>query len=233
MNLSQFFTALENVRVNIDRKHSITYNGKQLYPVYIVLYAQNSIVSKSIRRVTKAPYSHASISFDTSMTNIFSFGRLKIETAVDHFETKNGAIRESFVSKLGMRKFPKYSLYEIYVIFVTEEDIINMKKRIHEIYDDPEKYRFSFIGLAKYLLGIPSKPSKKMFCSQFVASLLSTGGVALDRSPSLYSPYEIKDIKNVIFVENGILCEYNRKKMDERMTTICENYEDIINADVE
>lgn len=229
----QFFDALENVRVNIDRKHSITRGTKKLYPVYIVLYGQKSFVSKSIQKFTNAPYSHASISFDTSMQNIFSFGRLKIQTEENHYETKNGAIREAFVSKIGMRQFPKQALYEIYTVFITEEDIARMKKRVYEIYDNPEQYRFSFIGLARYLLGIPSKASKKMFCSQFVTSLLSIGGVALDRSPSLYSPYEIKDIKNVIFVENGILENYDRKRLDERMTNICDNYDEIINTDAE
>lgn len=233
MNLLEFFGALENVRVDLDRKHTVTRGTDTLYPVYIILYAQNSLVSKTIRTATKTPYSHASISFDSSMQHIFSFGKLKIREDENSRRVHNGAIRESFISKIGMREFPKEAQYEIYTIFIPKDNLEKMRKRIHEIFDNPERYKFSIIGLVRYYLGLVSESTSKMFCSQFVATILATGNVNLERSPSLYSPYELKDIQNVIFVERDVLKNFSRKRFDKQMDFICQDYNEKINTDAE
>jgi hypothetical protein len=233
LNVVEFFDALETVRVNLDKKHSIQRGTEVLYPIYIIMYAQDSLVSKTIRRFTHTPYSHASISFDTSMQNIFSFGKLKIKNNDNELEAHNGAIREAFISRAGMREFPSQAFYEIYTVFITQDAIDRMKKRIHQIFDNPEKYKFSIIGLIKYYLGMTSESETKMFCSQFVASLLAVGDIHLERVPSLYSPYQLKDIQNVTFVERGILKDYNRKRLDQRMDGIVQDIKDKFNMDAE
>ena len=229
----EFFSALENVRVDVDRKHAITRGTDTLYPVYIILYAHNSLVAKSIRRVTNEPYSHASISFDTSMQNIFTFGNKMVKISELEYKRKIGTGRESFLAKDAMWTYPKETPYEIYTVFITKENIVRMKKRVHEIFDNPEKYRFNIAGLIRYYLGLASESNSKMFCSQFVASLLAIGAVDLERLPSMYSPYELKDIRNVIFVERDILKNYNRKKFDAHMDEICKEYSEQINMDAE
>lgn len=233
MNTHQFFNALENVRVNLDRRHSIKRGNEILLPVYIILYAHTSTGSKTIRAVTKEPYSHASISFDSSMQNIFTFGNKMVQITDVRYKRSIGAGRESFMNKDAMWTYPKETPYAIYVIFLPRDSIIKMKTRVHEIFDHPDEYRFSIAGLIKYYLGLASESTTKMFCSQFVASLLATGGVELDRLPSLYSPYELKDIRNVTFVESNTIKHFRRERFDKHMDDICKRYLDEINMDAE
>lgn len=225
LNLSEFFGAMENVRVDIDKRHSIQRGTETLYPVYIVLYSHNETISKVIKKLTHQPYSHASISFDSSMHSMYTFGnKMVYNERSASYKHKFGAGRESFVRTEGKWSYPPETPYAIYVLFLPKENIDRMKKRIHEIFNQPEAYRYSYDGLVKYYLGISSESTYKMFCSQFVASLLLYGGYTLDRLPSLYSPYELKDIQNVIFVEDGIIKQFNRDKFIKKMDRICSDY---------
>ena len=223
MNIQDFFSAMENVSIALDNKHVITRGTDKLYPVYIILYAHNSIVGRNIRRFTHQPYSHSAVSFNSDMNNIYSFGNRMILDKDGIYHRKFGAGRESFTKKDGKWSYPETTPYAIYCIFLPKDSIDKMKKHIHTIYNNPESYRFSYDGLIKYYLNISSESTYKMFCSQFVASLLVIGGVNLDRLPSLYSPYELKDIQDVTLVEEGILKDFNRKKFSKRMDEICED----------
>jgi hypothetical protein len=220
VNISEFFSAMETVKINIDSKHKITSNGKDLYPVYIILFASNSFVSKSIRAFTKEKFSHAAISFDTGMTNIFSFG---FRTNANDMRDV-GNRRESLIIKKDRWLYEDDTNYGIYVKFMSLESIKLMKKRIHDIYNNTEKYKFSFIGLLKYAFNIPSENMYKMFCSQFVASLLQLGGVELDRSPSLYSAGQLTtDLNDVIMVEEGLVKDFKKSNLDRNMKILCNN----------
>ena len=225
LNLKEFFTAMENVRVNVDNKHTIRRGTETLYPVYIILYAHDSLVGKSIRRLTNQPYSHASVSFDTSMNNIFTFGNRYIYNEdKEIYYRKFGAGRESFKKIDGKWSYPPKTPYVIYCLWLPKENIDRMKKRIHEIYNKPDAYRFSYDGLVKFYLNMSSESTNKMFCSQFVASLLAYGGMDLDKLPSLYSPYQLKDIKDVRYVESGLLKDFNKAALDKKMNLVMAEY---------
>lgn len=219
MNTYEFFSAMENVSVTLDKKHTINQGQDILYPVYIVLYAHNSIVGKTIRKLTHQPYSHSAIAFNTDMNNLYSFGNRMISDSNGNSHRKFGAGRESFVKKDGKWNYPESTPYAIYAIWLNMESIAKMKKRIHSIFSKPDEYRFSYDGLIKYYLNISSESNYKMFCSQFVASILALG-TPLDKLPSLYSPYELKNIKDVHFIEDGVLGAFSRKKLDEHVNGI-------------
>lgn len=76
MNINLFIRALESFQLPVfDNPHSVLINDKKYFPLYIILYANKGMVGDAIRSFTKEPYSHSSISFDTSMTNIYTFGQ--------------------------------------------------------------------------------------------------------------------------------------------------------------
>lgn len=219
MNISEFFSAMESIKINIDKSHKITKNNVDYYPVYIALFASNNFVSKSIRSVTRSEFSHVAISFDTSMTNLFSFGFRTNEKSMKDV----GNRRESLIVKKDRWVYEDDTKYGIYVKFMTLDSINKMKKQIHYVYNNTEKYKFSYIGMLKYALNIPSEHAYKMFCSQFIASLLQTGGVDLNRSASLYSPQQIIDIGDVHSVESGLVKDFNKKQLDLNVQKICDS----------
>ena len=156
------------------------------------------------------------------MTNMYTFGnKMVYDEKTNTYKRKFGAGRETFAKADDKWAYPEKTPYVIYVLFLPKENIMRMKKRVHEIYNKPEMYRFSYDGLVKYYMGISSESTYKMFCSQFVASLLMYGGYDLDRLPSLYSPYELKDLNDVIFVEDGVIKDFNRNKFNKKMDVIC------------
>lgn len=76
MDLISFMKALEAFQPPVfDDNHSVELNDKKYFPLYIILYANKGIVGDAIRNFTKEPYSHSSISFDTSMNTIYTFGQ--------------------------------------------------------------------------------------------------------------------------------------------------------------
>ena len=221
MNISQFFDAIESVRINMDKNHKITKNGIDYYPVYIVLFASNNFVSKSIRAVTRAEFSHVAVSFDTSMTNLFSFGfRTNAKDMKDC-----GNRRESLIVKKDRWVYEDDTKYGVYVKFMTIDAINKMKKHIHYVYNNTEKYKFTFIGMVKYAFHIPSENTYKMFCSQFIASLFKIGGDKLDRVASLYSPEQILTIGDVHSVQTGLVKDFKRKELDANVQKLCESLE--------
>ena len=103
-------------------------------------------------------------------------------------------------------------------------DAINkMKKYIHYVYNNTDKYKFSYIGLVKYALHMPSEHTYKMFCSQFIASLFKIGGDELDRVASLYSPEQILTIGDVHSVQTGLVKDFKRKELDANIQNICDS----------
>lgn len=220
MNISEFFTALETVKINIDKNHVIHKNNKPYYPVYIILFASNNIISKTIRVFTHAQFSHASISFDSSMTKLFSF---VIRTNANDIKDAGNRI-ESITVKKDRWLYDDGARYIIYTKFLSIESINKMKSKIHDVYNNTDKYKFSIIGLLKYALNIPSHNAYKMFCSQFVALLLQTGGVELERDPSLYSPNQLTSLGDIVFVQEGFVKDFNKKKFDIDMDRVCQSY---------
>ena len=221
MNISQFFGAMETVKINIDKDHKITKDNIDYYPVYIVLFASNNFVSKSIRAVTRAEFSHVAVSFDTSMTNLFSFGfRTNAKDMKDC-----GNRRESLIVKKDRWVYEDDTKYGVYVKFMTLDAINKMKKHIHYVYNNTEKYKFTFIGMVKYAFHIPSENTYKMFCSQFIASLFKIGGDKLDRVASLYSPEQILTIGDVHSVQTGLVKDFKRKELDANVQKLCESLE--------
>jgi hypothetical protein len=221
VNISQFFGAMETVKINIDKNHKITKDNIDYYPVYIVLFASNNFVSKSIRAVTRAEFSHVAISFDTSMTNLFSFGfRTNAKDMKDC-----GNRRESLIVKKDRWVYEDDTKYGVYVKFMTLNAINKMKKHIHYVYNNTDKYKFTFIGMVKYAFHIPSENTYKMFCSQFIASLFKIGGDKLDRVASLYSPEQILTIGDVHSVQTGLVKDFKRKELDANVQKLCESLE--------
>ncbi len=223
-------TATESVRLK--RSLAFTHSGKNYYPVYIVLTANDTPLGNTIRAVTQEPYSHASISFDPSMNDMYSFGN-KINITGNRQYNSFGSTNEMFNQKrtektaLRISYMPK-STYGIYCIFCTEEQVKLMMSRVNAIFKHQDQYKFNIIGLVKYAFGKPSHDPYKLFCSQFVTMILNTGknGI-LDRDSSLYSPYEISELRGVQFIETGVVKDYDEKTVRIKTKEV---FEDIINS---
>lgn len=91
--------------------------------VFLLLTDTGTMLTKLIKFYTRKPYNHASISFNSELTEVYSFGR---KTPRNPFI--GGFVKEDIQSII----FQKASC-AIYSLTLTEEDVERMKRYIKEI----------------------------------------------------------------------------------------------------
>lgn len=173
--------------------------------IYILLTDTGTLFTRLIKIFTKKPYNHASISFDAELSEVYSFGRKKVNNPFD-----GGFVKEDVEEGLF-----KNANCIIYSLSVTDEQLKKMKAYVTKMDKQKEDFRYNFIGLFGFIINKPIKRKKAFFCSQFVASVLKNSNVVDFRKPiSLIAPNDLQVINGLEQVYEGQLHDYINK--DER-----------------
>ena len=180
--------------------------NEKLYPVYVVVMHTGSAISTVIKKATGDLYSHASISFDPSLTNMYSFGNKRIKGKAFANGFKKEDIHNEFFSS---RNIP----YAMYMVPVTKEELVAMKKRLDYFVKNENKFSFDMIGLVKIFFGIADNPENRYFCSRFVMDVLNAGRPAdpYTQEESLVKPQDLAETNFARYVMGGYLKDYNPK----------------------
>lgn len=170
--------------------------------IYILLTDTGSFLTKLIKLYTNRPYNHASISFDSELREVYSFGR---KTARNPFH--GGFVQEDTKSGLFTQ-----ATCAIYSLSVSEAQLIKMKNYIKKIEEQKEDYCYNFLGLFGFVLDKPIKRDKAFFCSQFVASVLEEGNaIDFNKQLSLIAPNDLQELAELELVYEGDLKAYHNK----------------------
>lgn len=193
-----------------------TTKTQKLYPVYIMLVHSGTAVSNAIKVVSHAEFSHAAISFDSSMDEMYSFARK---------DPRNPFIGGFRFESVGRGFYDnKHCPYAVYVVPCTETQIKKMKKRLNYFIQNQSKFKFDFVGLVKNYLGIVDNPEYRWFCSRFVADILNAGAPKKNpyvEEPSLQDPDDFKNTNYATYVIGGSdLMKYDQKLVDKRTKQI-------------
>lgn len=165
-----------------------------LYPIYVILFSNNGSFSKIIRKTTGSNYSHATISLDPSLNEMYSFTDIPYATARTLLGQPAGFVKESIYG-------PMYShnlYFTVLITFVYKTGFYNIKEKIEYFVKNHSNYRYNDIGLIKYFFNIKTKKipnedkKKKWFCSEFVSYLLKLGGRG-DFNTIMQSPQDLYD----------------------------------------
>ena len=207
-----------NYKARIGEIIKESYDNNNLYPVFILLTFTSTNMAKVIKFVTGDVYSHVSISFDSSMNDMYSFGR--------KFKDSNMTFINEDIKDGLLKDVTKDTIYSLYVLFVTKEQKELMINRLEDFKKKKDKLKFSFIGLFNISIGKETDRQNEYFCSQFVAEILkaSNNGM-IDKHPSLYKPYDFAKHKKTHFVTRGKLENYNKDAVDKNTLTIIKQYE--------
>lgn len=184
--------------------------NEKLYPVYIMLQHSGTLLANMIKGVTQSHFSHSSISFDSSMRNMYSFGR-KSDTNPFIGAFKKEDIHSKFFTD---RTIP----YALYVVPCTQEQVKLMKKRLDYFIQNSTKFKYDFTGLLKNYLGIADNPEYKWFCSRFVADIINAGSPQEHPyvvEPSLMKPEDFQYTNFAIYVTGGYLNSYDSNFVDK------------------
>lgn len=179
--------------------------GKQMdgtQNVYIMLTDTGTLFTKSIKKYTRAPYNHASISFDPDLQELYSFGRKHPSNPMN-----GGFVREDIFEGT-YSKYPETTCV-IYRLEVSEREIVKMKRVLNVFKKNQHKFLYNLLGVIGVSLKEPVEFSNSYFCSQFVAEILHRSGVRLwGKLPALVTPDDFRTNDRLHQVYEGKLFEY-------------------------
>lgn len=185
----------------------------KLYPVYIVLFSNDTKFGKLIRLATGSEYSHAVVSLDSTMNNMYSFSDIPYNEAKFFCA---GFVRESIWS-------PEYELnrhFRVLVTFVDKTGYDKMQKKIDYFIEHYKDYDYNDVGLIQYYFNFKNTKkhdeTKKMkwFCSEFTAKIINSSEQVEGFDDVLQSPEDLLTASpNVIDLGKFTIPEFKEKDL--------------------
>ena len=157
--------------------------------IYVLITKTGTVPSKIIGKLSRARFSHASLSIDNEFTDMFSFGRKGMKVFPGGFAKEN----------LRTRVLKKYEDCPCEVISkeVTDENYEKIKNKACYFSDNKDLFGYSYIGIFACWCRIKLKFKNRYFCSQCVSEILKAGNVQLPYDPLLMRPMDFMKIKDI------------------------------------
>ncbi|WP_379128390.1 hypothetical protein [Paenibacillus sp. sgz500958] len=170
--------------------------------VFILLTNTGTLFTKLIQGYTKAPYNHASISFNRELSELYSFGRKHPSNPL------NGGFVKEDIKTGTFSKYPNTTCV-IYELQVSEREVEKMKRVLQLFIRKNSKYLYNILGVIGVALHEPVEFSNSYFCSQFVAEILERSGIKLwNKLPALVTPDDFRRSDRLQLVYEGVLSKY-------------------------
>ena len=170
--------------------------------VFILLTNTGTLFTRVIQTYTKAPYNHASISFNRELSELYSFGRKHPNNPL------NGGFVKEDIRTGTYSKYPNTTCV-IYELQVTEREIEKMKRVLQVFIQKHQKYLYNILGVIGIALKEPVEFSNSYFCSQFVAEILERSGIKIwNKLPALVTPDDFRKSDRLQLIYEGKLSEY-------------------------
>ena len=168
--------------------------------IYIVLTHSGSIVSKLIRLYTKEEYSHVSISLDSDLKQMYSFGR-----RFAYYPFWGGFVQES--PKFGTFKRFKDTYSKIFSLNVTDEEYFKIKTIIEEMIKGKKHYHYNYLGLIAVSFNKKISFDNCFYCSEFVKYVFEKSNIKISL-PRITKPCDFESIQKLDMIYKGRLSEY-------------------------
>jgi len=166
--------------------------------IYVVLTKTDTIVARTIRRLTGAEYSHVSLSLSDDLSPMYSFARKYI-----NFPFYGAMVKEE-VGRGVYGKFPKVPCC-IFKIPVTKVQYQGVKNQVETMWQNSNIYGYNYIGLVYNYFGKSRHYENRFFCSEFVYHVLNQNGIIdLKKPPSMVRPQDFMNINGEIIYEGNL-----------------------------
>lgn len=170
--------------------------------IYLIFSKTGTWLSKMIKFATNDKYIHVSLSLDSSLEKMYSFGRTNPNNPFC-----GGFVIENLHSGV-YRKF-KNSTCLIYKVPITEKQYKALVKELNYFIINKNKFHYNLLGL----FFVPTNKSfirrNFYFCSQFVSEVLLKSSIYVsDKKPEFHRPMDLLNIKNKEFVYEGLIKNY-------------------------
>ena len=167
--------------------------------IYIILTYTGTILSKIVKIYTRKEYSHVSISLDSDLNQMYSFGRL------NPYNPFVGGFVHEAINKGTFKRFKKTKT-KIYSLEIDEKKYEKLESIINNIQQRKNLYKFNLIGLLGVALNVKIKREKCFYCAEFVKYVLEQSQVLT--LPDIIKPEDFEKVQELDEVYKGILKEY-------------------------
>lgn len=172
--------------------------------IYILLTRTSSILSRVIHRLTRAAYTHAALVMDEDFEEIYSFTRRD-----PRYILPAGLAREDL--RKGLYRARKDPPCRVYRLRVTGEEYERIRQRVRAMYDKRESYHYNYLGVAANYFGRQYSSPKRYFCSEFVATMVKTGGHETAVVPARMRPMDFTKMPELEQVYQGSMSGLRRR----------------------
>lgn len=170
--------------------------------IYVVLTDTGTMFTRLIKRVTAAPYNHASLALDENLEEMFSFGRKKANNPW------TGGFVEEDVYEGTYRHFPG-TRCALLRLEVTRQQYEAVQSVIRHYQENEDGYGYNLIGMFGVLMRLDISRERAYFCSQFVAEVMKQSRVYLwDRPSSVVTPHDFFQHPAFDVIYEGMLYDY-------------------------
>lgn len=169
--------------------------------LYLVLAHTGTLLSRAIKIITGAEYTHASIALDINLNKMYSFGRKYANIAFIGGFVREGADFGTF------KKFYNTEI-SVYELEVTKEQYDSAVSIISYIKIHKKEYRFNILGLILAGINVDRNIEKGYYCAEFVKRLLEESDVDVSYLPETIKPEDFKELKNTKLIYKGLMKNY-------------------------
>ncbi|GAE94534.1 hypothetical protein JCM21714_3696 [Gracilibacillus boraciitolerans JCM 21714] len=167
--------------------------------IYLLFTDTGTMLSRMINLCTKSTLNHASIAFDTSMIEVYSFGRKQA-----YNPWSGGFVKEDLRSP-----FFSHAKCAIYQLSITENTYQLLWHRIKKMEVETDLYRYNLLGLFGVLFNMEWNRQHAFFCSEFVVTVLKEAGLYSNDKPAcLIKPQDLKEWHALQLIYHGDLSIY-------------------------
>lgn len=171
--------------------------------IYIVITQTGTILSKILKFITKADYNHVSVSVDSTLNKMYSFGRKN-----PYYPFWGGYVEES-INKGTFKRFSNTDAL-VLSIQIEEKKYNELNTYLSSMYKNKNKYKYNYIGLLLAGIHIKHTSNNKYYCSEFVKDTLIHFEIATEKDfEPIVKPIDFINLKNAISIYQGKLKMFN------------------------
>jgi hypothetical protein len=166
--------------------------------LYIVLARTNTMISRLIQFFKNDEYTHAAISLDKGLENMYSFSRKHT------YNPFIGRFKREDVNE-GLYKFCDTLPGLIIEIEVSREQYEKANELLEHFITNSSFYKYNYKGLLYSLLNKPSSSPNRFLCSEFVYHILKESGIIdFNIAGNLVRPQSLLNIDGRIIYEGNL-----------------------------
>lgn len=182
--------SIKSIKEDVNNKYDI---------IYVVLFSNDSTISKLIKFWTKSEFSHCAIGFDKKLEKIYSFAQSR-----DGEKSRVGFVQDDIHNYHDMN-------IKVYAIAIPYKAIYYIKKTIKDYIDHMASSSYNVLAILSILINKQLKllmnrytDKYNMICSQFVYTILTLCNIHMNINKRSYQVTP-KDINTSLEVKQNVI----------------------------